>query len=118
MSKKPRPPGAGLGPCPFPSWSLGRRSTLVCGCAQRCKVCGFPKHTAVHMHVMGESPGDPPYDHEFVPAKAIPSQDTPAEQGGKPEPKCTPTLTVCRRCESGLDRYPQCQMRAEQGGKQ
>jgi hypothetical protein len=27
-------------------------------------------HTAVHMHIKGEKPGDPPFDHEFKPRES------------------------------------------------
>ncbi len=61
--KSKNPKGVGLGPCPEPMfWG----KTPVCRCGP-CRVCGNPKHSAVHMHKAGDKPGDLPYDHEFVP---------------------------------------------------
>lgn len=63
----PRPPGKGLGECPNLTRVAWGRGRLGCGCRARCRVCGYPKHSAVHMHVKGEAPGDPPFDHEYEP---------------------------------------------------
>ena len=63
---KRRPPGAGLGDCP--AWKRGVWNTIRCGCgAPKCAVCGFDKHSGVHMHCAGELPGDPPWGHEYKP---------------------------------------------------
>ena len=57
---KPRPYGAGVeAECPTPT---GRGK---CGCEGVCVICGHKKHVGVHMHCLGEKPGDPPFGHEF-----------------------------------------------------
>ena len=43
-----------------------------CRC-DRCRVCGYRKHMAVHGPMYGEPPGSKPWDHEFVPVKYWPS---------------------------------------------
>lgn len=58
-------PGYGLGECPTPIKRFG----WVCGCFSSCEICGHAKHTAVHMHALGGKPGDPPFDHEFLPRR-------------------------------------------------
>ena len=40
--------------------ALGR-----CRC-EKCRICGYHKHTAVHGPVYGEPPGSKPFGHEFV----------------------------------------------------
>jgi hypothetical protein len=37
-----------------------------CYCG-KCKVCGFPMHSAVHGPVLGQPPGSKPFGHEFMP---------------------------------------------------
>lgn len=70
LPEKLRPAGYGLGECPHPDYrGRGRPSHFRCYCgAPKCAVCGFPKHCGAHMHAFGGKPGDPPYDHEYVPA--------------------------------------------------
>lgn len=43
-----------------------RWGTRLCRCG-KCKVCGYPMHSAQHGGVYGEPKGGQPYDHEFVP---------------------------------------------------
>ena len=57
--------GHGVGPCPNPVY-WGRASH--CGCGLKCSVCGALLHTGVHMHLLGQRPGDPPFGHEFQPS--------------------------------------------------
>lgn len=59
---KERSSGKAVGACPSPKW--GR-----CNCEPLCSVCGFRKHTAIHMHCAGEKVGDSPYGHEHQPIK-------------------------------------------------
>lgn len=63
-----RPEGKGLGPCPHPRLWTSRSSIPQCGCdAPKCAVCGHRMHVSLHMHALGESPGDPPFHHEYKP---------------------------------------------------
>lgn len=58
--------GKGVGLCPRPLRSG------ACGCGlPKCSVCGYPKHSAVHMYCLGGKSGDPPYGHEYKPAPAL-----------------------------------------------
>lgn len=66
-----RPAGKGLGECPNPS-NLRANMATPCGCREHCAVCGQLKHTGVHMHLLGEKPGNPPYGHEFAPKQEQP----------------------------------------------
>ena len=59
-----------LDECPYLNRKLTYRKTKVmnrgtCRCGA-CKICGFPKHSAVHGPVYGQPPGTKPWDHEFV----------------------------------------------------
>lgn len=40
-----------------------------CQCGA-CAICGYPLHSAVHMHPHGGQPGDKPFNHRFVPRGA------------------------------------------------
>jgi len=70
----------GVGQCPSPLCTERRvrrgnryvyEERIVCKCG-KCKVCGYPLHSAVHMHAHGFAPGDKPFDHVFVPLGAKP----------------------------------------------
>lgn len=39
-----------------------------CGC-EKCAVCGFRKHTAIHGPLFGCPPGTRPYGHKFEPVR-------------------------------------------------
>lgn len=50
----------GVGDCPRPT---KRPGLARCSCG-RCAVCGYRKHTSLHMHLV-DDPGSPPFDHHF-----------------------------------------------------
>lgn len=64
-----------VGKCPTPvrterrckqgrAYAYVERSVCQCG---KCSVCGYPLHSAVHMHAYGFYPGSKPFNHRFVP---------------------------------------------------
>ena len=59
----------GLGQCPnwmrIGPWK-NNSTTEICGCgAPKCAICGFPKHSGIHMHKAEGQPGDAPWGHEY-----------------------------------------------------
>lgn len=86
MAPKPWNPeeGAPLGglgsECPNRRLLRREPKFKFCACAERCAVCGFGPHYAVHMHAFGGKPGDAPYDHAFVPLQRTRGLAQPSER--------------------------------------
>jgi hypothetical protein len=53
------PGGVDLNACPMAGY---RR----CWCGT-CRICGFPKHTAIHAPLLHQPPGSKPWGHVFQP---------------------------------------------------
>jgi hypothetical protein len=63
-------PGKAVEPrCPDPRGNRPWGRPRICGCAP-CVICGWPKHFAVHMAVIGPDGKDIPgmvFNHEYEP---------------------------------------------------
>lgn len=44
----------------------------TCTCNPRCAVCGFGKHTALHLPLYGCQPGSKPWAHKYIPQSEPP----------------------------------------------
>ena len=45
--------------------NLGRGRRSICQC-NKCQVCGFGPHTAIHGPALGAEPGSKPFGHEYT----------------------------------------------------